>query len=252
VKATWQTRIAFWAAICASCLWLVLTIAIGFAGIRQFTAHGFGPNGRGSIEILIILAVTLQPPIILFLIVRAIRSRNTGRPIWIVARALYPMVSAVLVIGWFGAIQYLFYQSELRMIERWRTGSIAYDCSTYSPTADYNPKTIGPTQLRLTEFRHPGKLSTVIFMWPGKKPIEAVSFQARTGSYGGSQGIAWREPDGRHMIAYLSFSDIMNEYGSASIWVALAQGDTALKVINPDTLPSTTFTCGPDPSSYHE
>jgi hypothetical protein len=252
MKANWQTKIAFWAAICVSCLWLVLTIAIGVAGIRQFTAHGFGPNGRGSIEILIVLAATLQPPIILFLIVRAIRFRNAGRPVWIVARALYPMASTIFVIGWFKAIQYLFYQSEMRMIERWRAGSITYVCSTYSPAADYNPKTIGPIQLRLTQFRHPGKLSTWIVAWPGKAPIKAASFEAHTGSIGGSQGIKWRQPNGRQMIAYVSFSDLMNEYGPASIWVALAQGDEALKAVNPDTLPSTRFTCGPDPNSYRE
>lgn len=252
MKANWQTKIAFWMAICASGLWLLLTIATAFAGIRDFIAHGFGPTGRGPIEILIVSAVTLQPPIILFLIVRAIRLRNDGHSLLIVVRALYPLALAVSLFAWPTALQYLDYQSEMRMIHRWTTGSITYVCSADSP-ADFDPKRIGPIQLRLTEFRHLGKLGTWIVAWPGKKPIDAVSFEARTGSYGGSQGIAWREPDGRHMIAYISFSDVINENGDrASIWVALMQGDAELKAVDPDTIPSTKFTCGPDPTSYRE
>jgi hypothetical protein len=231
-------------------VWLVLAIAIGVVGIRVFLAESFRPTGRGPVEILIIAALVLQPLVILLLIVRAIRLQGVGRPLRIVARALYPLVSVILSSAFAGALMNLAFQSDLRRVQRWRSGSITYVCSTYSPTADYDPKTIGATKLRLTEYRHPGKLGTWIVAWPVKTPITATSFDARTGSIGGSQGIKWREPDGRHTTAYLSFSDLMIKYGPESIWVALVQGDEAARALHPDAMRSTMFTCGPDPTSY--
>lgn len=242
----------FWTAICASCIWFALAIAIVVGGNRLLFADGFCPSGRGTVEILIAVALTLQPVLILFLIVRAIRLRGAGSPLRIVVRALYPLVPAILLVGDVKALQYLDVQSEMRRVSQWSMGSITYVCSTYSRTIDYNPTTIGAIALRFREIRHPGKPGTWIVVWPGKKPIEARSFPIHTGSIGGSQGIDWREPDGRHMIAYLSFSDIMTEYGPAGFWATLVQSDLSAKLVNPVATPSTEFTCGPDPTSYRE
>lgn len=252
MRRAWQTQIIFWAAIFASCVWLALAIAVGVAGIHRFFAGGFKAPGHGPIEILIVSGFTLQPVLILLLIIRAVRLRDAGSPMRIVARALYPLAPAILLVGYARALQYLDFQSETRKIQRWSIGSITYNCSTSSLTLDYDPKTIGKIELRLTEFRHPGKLGKWVVGWPGKKLIEARSFSVNTGSIGGSQGIEWKEPDGRRMIAYLSFSDIMGEYGPAGIWITLLEDDVSGKFVSPTTTPSTKFTCGPNPASYHE
>jgi hypothetical protein len=154
---------------------------------------------------------------------------------------------AVFLATYTQAVQYLDFQSGAR---RWNSGSMTYICSTKSRTFDYDSKTIGAIELRLTEHRHPGNLGIWTVEWPGKKPIEAKSFLARTGSIGGSQGITWLEPNGRHMTAYLSFSDILSTYGPAGIWVSIVQGGASEKDVSLDAAASTKFTCGPDLASH--
>jgi hypothetical protein len=236
-----QTRIVFWTAICASCVWLIVAVAIGAAGIVRFSAGGFGSTGRAPLEILIVSGLTLLPLIVFLLIVRAIRRRSSGLPWRIIARALYPLIPVVLLNVYVGAVEYLGLQFDMRL----RTiGSTTYVCSKNSITMEYDPA--AAIDLRLTERRHPGKVGTWIVAWPGKKPIEATSFPANTGSIGGSQGLAWREPDGRHMTAYLSFSDLVGLYGPAGMWLSLVPGDQATKGATLDATASTKFTCGLD------
>ena len=242
-----QTRIIFWAAICASCLWLVSAAAIGVAGIVRFSAGGFGSTGRDALEISTVFGLTLLPLIILLLIVRAIRHRRSGQPLRIVARAFYPLIPLILLGIYVEAVQYLQSQFDVRIRN---TGSIAYVCSrTLVTMLDHDPA--GAIDLRLEERRHPLNSGTWIVTWPGKRPIEATSFPASTGSIGGSQGITWLEPDGQHMTAYLSFSDLVGTYGPAGIWVSLVQGDPAAKGVSLDAIASTKFSCGLDLKTFH-
>ncbi len=257
MKTSWQTAVAFWTATFVSCLWLaVIAVGSAFVGIRTFIAQGgFNPTGHEPLEILIVALLALQPLVILALVIRAIRLRNVGRPMLKIARALYPLMFIALFVPLVRGLRYLSAESEMRRIERsWGVGTITYLCSTHSTTADYSPRTTGPITLRLTEIRHLGKLGTWFVSWPGKRPIEAVSFPARTGSEGGSQGIKWREPDGQLTTAVLSFSDVMTEHGPGSIWVLVAQGDVPVKDFVPvaQAISSTSYTCGPDPASYRE
>ena len=247
----WWARTVFWVAVLVSCAWLVVTIAIARVGILRFITNGFTTAAdRGALEVLIVSVLVFQPFVILFLIVRAIRFRNAGRPSRIVARAFYPLALALLLPADVWAIFYMDTQATTRMVERWHTGSIAYDCSATSPTADYDPKTAGPTKLKLTESRSLRALSTWLVTWPGKTPIKATSFRFRTGSIGGSEGIKWREPDGRRVIAYVSYSDVMVDHGPASLWVVLEPDDGTARGFDPYRKPS--FICGPDPASYRE
>lgn len=239
-------------AILVSCAWLVVAIAVSAVAIRLFFEGGFRATGRGTVEILMMVGFVLQPLVALWLIFRAVRLRNIGQPLRIVARALYPLAPVILLAADAKALQSLHSKSEIRRFERLRTGSIAYVCSRFSRRMDYDPKTAGPTEFTLTQIRHPGQLASWTVTWPGKTPIQATSFDARTGSIGGSQGIEWRQPDGRHMIAYLSFSDVLGEFGPASLWVALADGETPMRVLSPQTMPPITSVCGPDPTSYRE
>ena len=89
---TWQTKIIFWTAICVSSAWLIVTVAIDLVGILQFSAEEFSPIGRRPLEILIVFGLTLQPLIVLLLIVRAIRHRGSGQPLRKIARAAYDRV----------------------------------------------------------------------------------------------------------------------------------------------------------------
>lgn len=125
-------------------------------------------------------------------------------------------------------------------------GPITYVCSPSSQAVDYSPKTIGPAELRITKLPHPGTFPTWTVAWPGRMPIKATSFQLRTGSFGGSQGIKWREPDGRQMIASLSFSDLVTENGPNTIWVELTKADEHPSDTSSQIESSTKFTCGPD------
>jgi hypothetical protein len=103
------------------------------------------------------------------------------------------------------------------------------------------------------ERRHYGRLSDWAVAWPGMKPIAAVSFHARTGSIGGSQGIAWKDSDGRPMTAYLSFSDVMDHsYGTTETLVKLVQGDRQKNVPDFDAINPPDFHCTADRASYHE
>lgn len=252
-RVGWRTTAIFWAAICLSCIWFAFAAAIVVARSHLLFADGFSPSGLGTVETLIAIVLALQPILVLFLIVRAIRLRGAGSPPRRVVRAFYPLVPAILLVGDVKGLQYLDVQSEMRRVSPWSTGSITYVCSTHSRTIDYDPTTIGPVELKLKEIRHLGKPGTWIVIWPGKKPIEARSFPIQTGSIGGSRGIEWREADGRHMTAYLSFSDIMTKYGPAGFWVELVNSGLPAKLVNPATAtPSTSFTCGPDPTSYRE
>jgi hypothetical protein len=239
MNISWKFKIVFWAAIISSCAWLVLAVAAGVAAVRLFFAEGSNLDTRGFLEILIVSALTLQPFIVLLLIIRAIRLRGDGQSLRVVARALYPLAPIVLIVGYSHALQYLQLQSMVRTVQRWRIGTVRYACSENSPD------TVGQPVLGLTERRHPGGLGTWFVEWPQRKPIEAISFPARTGSYGGSQGIKWREPDGRKMTAYVSFSDVMGKHGPTSIWVTVHQGEAIAKSPTLDTISPTTFMCAP-------
>ena len=53
------------------------------------------------------------------------------------------------------------------------------------------------------------------------------------------------------MAAYLSFSDVLTDYGSPEIYVAIAH-DAAQKASEPEAMPpSIDVICVADPASYH-
>lgn len=252
MRLNWPLKIVFWLAIVVSCAWLILAVAIDVAGIRFFLTAGFARVGRGSVEILTVTLLTLQPLLVLFLIVRAIRLSSAGPTSRIVARAFYPLLSAGLFVCSVDGLKFLGDQSALRRMARWTTGSITYVCSTNSSQADFDLKTVGALKLRLTEFRHPGRLSNWIVKWPGKPPIVAVSFHARTGSYGGSEGIKWRDADGLHVFAYLSFSDVLDKNGQTSILMEMRPGDPPAGVPDFVAQAGPNFDCDPDFATYRE
>jgi hypothetical protein len=251
MKATLPVKIAFWAAICVSSGWLLLTAALGARMVQREIANGFRLVGN-PLEVLIVLAFALQPFLILFLIIRAIRRRGDGQPLWIVMRALYPLILIPLVAVYLPALNYLLEQSELRRYVSWHSGTMTYVCSPHGPAVSQDPNYAWAVHLHLTVHRHPGQLGTWSLVWLGKKPVQATSFRARTGSFGGSQGIRWRDPDGQPKAAYLSFSDVMTDHGSAEIYVARAPVDAGGKTSEPEAMLPIDLICVADLASYRE
>jgi hypothetical protein len=244
MKIGLPAKIVFWTAICLSSLWLAVTAFAGWmVGFRVFAGIG-----RAPLEVLIASTFALQPFLILFLIVRAIRLRSEGRLLQIIARALLPLASALLIAGYFKAFEYLNYQTEIRMKLRRETGSFSYHCSL----RHREPIEVDARVLRLIEQRHREQPSTWTVVWPGKEPISATSFQTRTWSIGGSQGIAWKASDGRSSVAYLLFSDVVSSYGPTGILVLLSQSDILESTPDLPAMHSKNFYCKPDLASYHE
>lgn len=250
VKAGWHLKALFWTAIFASAVCLAVVSASVAGGFRLYLLGSFGPPERGLLETLTILVWTALPLTGLFLIVRAIRRRDTERPRQTIIRALYPLAALPLAFFCMKAFDYLDLQSFLRQLERWRSGSVSYLCSEFSPGPGSQT---GRTKLKLAEQRHPGAQSTWTVFWPEQAPIKATSFQVDLGSIGGSQGIKWREPGGQAMTAYLSFSDIIVGQGaSADITVNVFEGDIAENARNLDARNAQGFGCVPDKSSYRD
>ena len=106
--------------------------------------------------------------------------------------------------------------------------------------------------MSLEEQRHPGKLSTWTLSWPGEKSVTATSFEANTQNIGGSEGIAWRDPNGQPMVAYLKFGDLVTLYGANGFLLKVVQSD--VRVSAPDFIAkhATVYYCTPDALYYHE
>lgn len=140
---------------------------------------------------------------------------------------------------------------------------ISYTCHVYLQTGNLDIK-IGPKnevavtrfqfpadKVKLIEYPVPEKLSTWKVAWPGKAPIETESFEAQTGSIGGSQGIRWRDPTGQWITAYLSFSDLVSSDGPSSLWGKLVQGDDRARDFNPETAATARIDCLSDVRTDH-
>ena len=105
MKAGLLVKIAFWAAIFVASLWLLISIAFGAVAVLGIIPREYVPGGHTLPEILIVLVLLLQPFLILFLIVRAIRLRHQDSAARRILRALYPLVLATIVVADFGAFE---------------------------------------------------------------------------------------------------------------------------------------------------
>jgi hypothetical protein len=251
MKAAWSIKISFWAAIFVSSLWLLLAIAAGVAAALSFLAGGFASGGHNFLEILIVFSFALQPIVVLLLIIRAVRRRDDGQPLRIVARALCPFVTAVLLVGYPRAFEYLRSQCDTRLRALRSNGSMTYRCSLNARSNDHDKR--GATSLfSLGEKRHSGKLSSWTLSWPGRKSITAASFEANTLNIGGSEGIAWKNSSGQSMVAYLEFSDLVSGYGPNGFFLEMTRNDVRDPTPNFITTHRTVYYCKPDSLYYRE
>ncbi|HVU21480.1 MAG TPA: hypothetical protein VHE09_12175 [Rhizomicrobium sp.] len=250
MKISLPAKIVFWMAIFVSGVWLAFTALVGFLVLRHFLYGGSSWRDYSGLEMLIVAAFALQPFLVLWLIIRAILLRGDGQALRIVARALYPFATVILLLAYIKAHAYLEVQEEMRREIRWHTGSIAYACHAHK--ANNGLQATGPIEMTLTEHRHLDQLSDWVVERAGERPIAATSFHARTGSIGGSQGIKWQDADGQKITAYLSFSDMVSDDGPLEIYVALLRGDAAEKATSPEAMLSIDYVCVPNPASYRE
>jgi hypothetical protein len=128
-------------------------------------------------------------------------------------------------------------------------GMITYQCSGRSGPADFDPRTIGPSELFLILRKQEGDLMNWTVREPGHAPVHASTFAVNTGSIGGSQGLRWLTPGGELITATLSFSDVIGRYGPETIWVQMSRTDNRHDGVGNKPIDNK-LTCGPDPASH--
>jgi hypothetical protein len=99
-----------------------------------------------------------------------------------------------------------------------RDQEVTYRCARLSGAVDFDDRLAGPTRLSLIARRKGGARTWKVLV-PGSAPVSATSFPAESGSMGGSQGLRWKSPGGQTKEILVSFSDIVGEFGPATIWV---------------------------------
>ena len=246
-------RIGFWAAMAISAAWFLLgLVASGGYLLFAGTDGAWRLHQRPFTELIVGAVVIVQPPFVLWAIIRAYKLRHDGAVVSAVGRAALPLSTILLIVATVAAN---FYNQNrlMKILMRQRSrGSITFDCSEKSQTMDFDRKTIGSINLRLTSTKRDGERRRWAVQWPGTAAIPAERFDARTGSIGGSQGLSWTDANGKHVSALLSFSDIIGPYGPETIWVTVVQAEQAKIRHELDAGERRDFTCGPDPKSYHE
>ena len=205
-------RLAFWACILVSCLWLAVTIALAVIAIRQ-TTNGETPLGWNIFTLITFIRVS-SPLFVAALMAWAVSLSKSGRPVRVTVRVFVPLLTAPLFYA-DTALLYSWFE-----YHDWRhhTGSMSYACGLNGSPSDI----IGGRELILTEHRHMEGASSWDITRPGKKPVDTTAFPYEAEGFGGgSQGIKWREEGGRIMTAFLSFSDATIEYWPSEVWAIL-------------------------------
>jgi hypothetical protein len=229
-----------------SCAWFLLSVAIDLTLVRAILIGGFTVAGRDWIAALVTGFFLIHPLLVLCLIIRAIRRRNVGRPLRVLSRALLALAPALVIIGTALGLRYRDEQAWQKRVNHMKTYGISYVCSQ---AADNDHKVI---ELRLVRTPRPNGLEGWTVARSREKPTKAVGFSIDTGSIGGSQGIRWTEPDGQHKVAYLSFSDLVAEFGTTTIFMEMRQDLVATPDFDPGRSPSTRLICNLDPANYGE
>jgi hypothetical protein len=161
------------------------------------------------------------------------------------------VIAAVLGVAMAGRLMWIQLQ-RLDAVRIRTTGMITYRCRDRWALADFDPKTVGPPVLNLIAQHHTGKTMSWSVQRPGFQQIPASVFKVNTHSYGGSLGLRWRQTNGNWMVSILSFSDIIGEYGPATIWVENSHAHDGHDGREFRVLPGAAgaLICSPDPASY--
>lgn len=245
-------RIGYWGLMAISSAWFLLALVASGYVLFAGADGAWRVYQRSPTELIVGAVVVFQPLLILWAIIRAHTLRHQGARLSNIGRAALPLSTILLFVTAVAANVYNLNRLEKIARHRRTTGSITFDCSTSSKTVDFDPKNIGPVQLRLTSVKRDGQPRRWTVQWPGQPSIAARNFKAWTGSMGGSQGLSWTDLNGRPKSALLSFSDIVGPYGPETLWVTLVSAKQTQIQEKLDGGERIDFTCGPDPKSYQE
>lgn len=250
IQRNFAWNLAFWGILALSIGWLLLAVLIWPRSLEALIHQPLLRKPSGSWAMVGVSIVALvQPPALAWLIYRAVRGRHYLRAGALIVSAATPL-SSLAAIALLMATANMLEKRALREHEiHQSTGSISYVCEKNHPSVDFRRDAMGSVQLILTEHRHGDAPTTWTIAWPAEMAGAAANFDADTGSIGGSQGIQWQAARGRYS-ATLSFSDLLGEYGTATIWLRMKRSDD--RDFSRDSDPAyIDMTCGPDPESYH-
>ncbi|MGC6330407.1 hypothetical protein [Rhizorhabdus sp. FW153] len=249
IQRNFAWRLAFWGMLALSIGWLLLAVLIWPRSLEALIHQPLlrKPSGSWAMVGVSIIAL-MQPPALAWLIYRAVRGRYSRRAGALIVSAAAPLSTLAAIALLMTTAKVLekraLHEHEMRL----STGSISYVCEKDHPSVDFRRDAMRSTQLILTKHRHGDTPPTWTIAWPAEMAGAAANFDADTGSIGGSQGIQWRAARGRYS-ATLSFSDVLGEYGTATIWLRMKRSDD--RDFSRDSDPAyIDMTCGPDPESY--
>src|SRR5262249_55763553 len=103
-----------------------------------------------------------------------------------------------------------------------------YVCERNHAAVDFDPRVMRSRDLALIWFRdrHASRWTSRWIVQPaGSNAVIAASFPVRTGSIGGSEGIQWKAANGQIYTGFLSFSDLIGQFGPDSLWIEQRAGD---------------------------
>jgi hypothetical protein len=237
----------FWVALSVSCLWFLIATAVDLYVLVTVVRDG---HLRPVWAIILLIPSIALPTTIGWGILNAIRLPRGNTATLIVSRALAPLWTLGALVVLFGAIAIYKNWMRARIEQQQRTGSISFNCVETKKTSETSPS--DSVKLRITELRRLPGFGDWTINWPKKTPIKAESFHADTGSIGGSQGFRWRDTDGRQLIAFVSFSDLINDFGPSDIRVAVVPRPLTSVQSKIYAGAAAYYTCDPDPKSYRE
>lgn len=240
---------AFWGLVALSIGWLILAMLIWPRSLEALIHQPLLRQPSGSWAIVSISVIALvQPPALAWLIYRTVRRRHYRRNGALIVSAALPLASLAAITGLMMTANVLEKRALHEHAIRQSTGSISYVCEQDHPSVDFRREAMRSAQLILMEHRHGDTPTTWTIAWPAEMAGAATNFDANTGSIGGSQGIRWQAARGRYS-ATLSFSDVLGEYGTTTIWLRMKRSDS--QDFSRDSDPGyIDMTCGPDPESY--
>jgi len=237
----------FWIALGVSCLWFMVAGAAGLFAWVTVLRDGYI---NSPWAVILLIPSTALPIIVGWGVLRAIRWSNKITGTRSVSRALAPLWTLVALAIIFGGFAFYKNRTMKRIEQQQRTGSITFNCVDNTSIGERVGS--GSIKLRLTEMRRQRGFGNWTISWPGKPLINAESFEAHTGSIGGSQGLRWRETGGKETIALVSFSDMISDFGPSDLNVALVSGPLTLVQAKFDAGAATYYACNPDPKSWRE
>jgi len=232
----WQ--IGFWLALVVSIGWLCVALLSWPGAIRP---GPFINQGVPVTEVLPQLFLIIQPPVVTWLIVKALRGRKRRYGWRLIASASVPLLGFFVFVFLVEFAEYHRRHQEFVLREPGTKIRTNYICERNHKAVDFHRNMMERVDLKLTSIVVVGAKKLWLIQEPGQAIRYARTFSYDTGSIGGSEGIKWVDAGGVTRTAAISFSDIHDRLGPASIWIEMPPSS----LTQPAEEWHPTFTCGP-------